>query len=73
MGGKDLIDILFLTCAAGYADIVLAERQAVAYLAQARTPRPKARLASSLTEAVALIGEVKINTGARVKPAYITS
>jgi hypothetical protein len=61
---NDLIDILFLTCAAGYADVVAAERQTVAHLAQARAPRPKARLASGLSEAVALIAEVKVGAGA---------
>jgi hypothetical protein len=52
---NDLIDILFLCCAAGYADIVVAERQAVSYLRQARTPPPSARLATGLEAAVALL------------------
>jgi len=56
---NDLMDILFLTCAAGYADIVVAERTTITYLRQASTPRPKARLAKSLTDAVTLLSEVK--------------
>jgi hypothetical protein len=52
---NDLIDIVFLTCAAGYADIVVGERRTIGYLRQARTPRPSARFATSLHEAVALL------------------
>lgn len=58
------MDILFLTCAAGYADIVVAERATIAYLRQASTPRPKANLAKSLTEAVTLLIEVGCWAGA---------
>jgi hypothetical protein len=56
---NDLMDILFLTWAAGYADIVVAKRATITYLRQASTPRPKARLAKSLTDAVTLLIEVK--------------
>jgi hypothetical protein len=52
---NDLIDINFLTCAAGYADIVVGERPAIGYLRQASRPSPRAKLASSLAEAVELL------------------
>jgi len=52
---NDLIDILFLCCAAGYADVVVGERQAIGYLRQARTPRPRARLATTLQEAISML------------------
>jgi hypothetical protein len=42
--------------AAGYADVVVGERRAVAYLRQARQPRPRARLATTLAEALDLLG-----------------
>ncbi len=54
---NDLVDIMFLGCASGYADIVVGERSTIAYLRQARTPRSGVRLATSLTEAVALLTE----------------
>ena len=53
--GNDLIDILFLSCAAGYADVVVGERQTIAYLRQARMPPPRAQLATSLEEAIGLL------------------
>jgi hypothetical protein len=56
---NDLIDINYLTCAAGYADVVVGERRTIGYLRQARRPRPGARLATNLTEAVALLGYPK--------------
>jgi hypothetical protein len=56
---NDLVDVVFLSCAAGYADIVVGERSAIGYLRQARAPRPSARLATSLSEAVALLAAVK--------------
>ena len=49
---NDLVDIMFLCCAAGYADLVVGERRAIGYLRQARQPPPRARLATSLQEAV---------------------
>ncbi len=52
---NDLIDILFLSCAAGYADVVVGERQTIAYLRQARMPPPRAQLVTTLEEAVALL------------------
>lgn len=52
---NDLVDIMFLCCAAGYADLVVGERGAVGYLRQARQPMPRAWLATSLQEAVGAI------------------
>lgn len=49
---NDLVDIIFLCCAAGYADVVVGERRAVGYLRQARQPMPHARLATSLQDAI---------------------
>lgn len=49
---NDLVDIMFLCCAAGYADLVVGERRAIGYLRQACQPPPRARLATSLQEAV---------------------
>lgn len=49
---NDLVDILFLCCAAGYADVVVGERRTVGYLRQARQPRPRARLATTLAAAI---------------------
>lgn len=40
---NDLIDIMFLCCAAGYADLVVGERRAIGYLRQARHPPPRAQ------------------------------
>lgn len=53
---NDLIDTLYLGCAAGYADVVVGERRTIGYLRQARAPRPRAALATSLEQAVALVG-----------------
>lgn len=52
---NDLIDIMFLCCASGYADVVIGERRAVSYLRQARQPPPRAHLATTLGEAGDLI------------------
>ena len=52
---NDLIDIMFLCCAAGYADLVVGERRTIGYLRQARQPPPRARLATSLHDAVELL------------------
>jgi hypothetical protein len=52
---NDLIDVLFLSCAAGYADVVVGERRTIGYLRQARDVPPKAHLATSLAEAVELL------------------
>jgi len=53
--GNDLVDIMFLCCAGGYADLVVGERRAIGYLRQARQPPPRARLATSLQEAVSAL------------------
>ena len=55
---NDLVDIVFLTCASGYADILVGERRTIGYLRQARTPPPKARLARNLSEAIYLLERV---------------
>lgn len=52
---SDLIDTLFLSCAAGYADVVVGEKNAVGYLRQAQNPPSKATLTASLSEAVSLL------------------
>jgi len=52
---SDLVDIMFLCCAAGYADLVVGERRAIGYLRQARRPAPRAKLATSLQEALTLL------------------
>jgi len=52
---NDLIDIMFLCCGAGYADVVVGERRAIASLRQGRLPPPRARLAVNLSEAVAML------------------
>jgi hypothetical protein len=52
---NDLVDIMFLCCAAGYADLVVGERRAVGYLRQARQPRARAKTARSLGEAIELL------------------
>ena len=52
---NDLIDIVFLCCAAGYADLVVGERRAIGYLRQARRPASRAKLATSLQEALRLL------------------
>jgi hypothetical protein len=52
---NDLVDIMFLCCAAGYADLVVGERQTIGYLRQARRPAPRAKLATSLHEALRLL------------------
>lgn len=55
---NDLVDIMFLCCAAGYADVVVGERRTIGYLRQARQPRPRARLATSLQEALRVVTEI---------------
>lgn len=52
---NDLIDTLFLSCAAGYADVVVGEKTAVGYLRQAKQPSASAALATSLEDAVGLL------------------
>lgn len=52
---NDLVDIVFLCCAGGYADVVVGERRAIGYLRQARRPAPRAKLATSLSEALRLL------------------
>jgi hypothetical protein len=55
---NDLIDIMFLCCAAGYADVLVGERATIGYLRQARAPRAKAILASSLPGAVDALNQI---------------
>jgi hypothetical protein len=52
---NDLVDIMFLCCAAAYGDVVVAERRTVGYLRQARQPPPHAKTATSLREALELL------------------
>lgn len=52
---NDLIDIMFLCCAAGYSEVVAGERRAVGYLRQARYPPPRANLAITLREAADIL------------------
>ena len=52
---NDLVDIIFLCCAAGYADLVVGERRTIGYLRQARQPPPRAQLATSLREVLELL------------------
>jgi hypothetical protein len=54
---NDLVDMMFLCCAAGYADLVVGERRAIGYLRQARQPPPRAQTATSLREALELLAE----------------
>jgi len=51
---NDLIDLQFLSCATGYADVVIGERNAISYLGRGRGVGG-ARLATSLSEGVALL------------------
>ncbi len=54
---NDLVDMLFLCCAAAYADVVVAEKKTVGYLRRARKHSfGRARLCTSLAEAVAELG-----------------
>jgi hypothetical protein len=51
-----LIDIMFLGCAAGYADLVIGERQTIGYLRQASGVPEGALVASTLREGLELLG-----------------
>lgn len=53
--GNDLIDSIFLSCAAGYADVVVGERSTSGYLRQGRDLPAGARLATTLAEGVDLL------------------
>jgi len=53
--GNDLLDIVNLACASGYADVVIGERQNISYLRQARSVPPGARLATTLAEGVEML------------------
>ena len=53
--GNDLNDMSFLCCAAGYADVVVGERNTIGALRTARGVTPGAELAATLTDAVALL------------------
>ena len=50
--GNDLLDIVNLACAAGYANVVIGERQNISYLRQAGTVPPGASLVTTLVEGV---------------------
>ncbi len=52
---NDLIDGMYLCCAAGYADLVVGERNAIGYLRQGRDCPPGAELTNSLSEAVTVL------------------
>lgn len=49
---NDLIDSIFLSCAAGYADLVIGERTTIGYLRQAKAVPSGASLTTSLSEGV---------------------
>lgn len=53
---NDLIDSMFISCAAGYADVVIGERSMIGYLRQGRELPPGARLATTLAEGLELLG-----------------
>lgn len=56
---NDLIDMLYLTCAAAYADLVVAERGATNYLMQAWRQRPgRAPVVKSLPESLNNIKQI---------------
>lgn len=50
-----LVDLNFLSCAAGYADVVIGERQTIDYLSKVRVAPPGAQLAKTLPEGVELV------------------
>jgi hypothetical protein len=52
-----LIDIQFLACASGYADIVIGERQTIDYLQKVDDAPTGAALAKTLPEGVALLDQ----------------
>ena len=52
---NDLIDGMYLCCAAGYADLVVGERNAIGYLRQGRDCPLGAELTASLSEAVTVL------------------
>jgi hypothetical protein len=54
--GNDLMDIVFLSSAAGYADVVIGERNAISYLRQVRQVPPGAKLGTSFRDALDLLG-----------------
>jgi hypothetical protein len=56
--GNDLIDLLFLNCAAGYADVVIGERTNISYMRQGPQDLGKAQVATTLEEGLALIDDL---------------
>lgn len=52
---NDLFDVHFLCCAAGYSDVVVAERRTAGDLRTAKSIPPGAHIASTLTDAVDLL------------------
>ena len=56
--GNDLLDMHFLSCAAGYADVVVAEKKFGDYLMRARRRHPgNAEVITTLADAVAVVTE----------------
>jgi hypothetical protein len=59
---NDFTDVHYLSCAAGYADLVVGERRTIADLRRAREVTAGARLATHLSEAVAILREIRADT-----------
>lgn len=55
---SDFTDMHYLSCAAGYADLVVGERRTIADLRGARGVTVGARVAAHLSEAVAILEEI---------------
>ncbi|MGB0096943.1 MAG: hypothetical protein WBP81_30925 [Solirubrobacteraceae bacterium] len=55
---NDFTDIMYLSCAAGYADLVVGERRTIGELRTARNITHGARLASHLPDAIAALEEM---------------
>jgi hypothetical protein len=67
--GNDLIDLNFLCCAAGYADVVVGERRTIGNLRSARRVPKGAVVATRLAEAITVIEDVcKVFQGQRAAP-----
>jgi hypothetical protein len=59
--GNDFTDMHYLSCAAGYADLVVGERRTIGDLRTARGLTAGARLAATLPEAVAILSEMGVS------------
>jgi hypothetical protein len=57
--GNDFTDLNYLCCAAGYADVVVGERRTIGDLRTARGVPAGAALATTLSEAVALLDQTR--------------